>query len=249
MNFRYRFFPSLLFLCLLIPAFAAASTPEPPERPSAYVMDLAGIINADHETSINGHLRELDRKTGAQMIILTVQSLDGEAIDAFSIRMAEKWKPGHKEKDNGLLLTVAMKERRYRIEVGYGLEGILPDSSVGTIGRRYIVPNFKKGDYSRGIVAAASVLIEKIAGAEGVEISGRAARRVLTERRKGGPFSSIIGVIFLIAAVILFIKNPRLFILLLLFSGGGRRGWSGGGGGGFGGGGGGFGGGGASGGW
>jgi uncharacterized protein len=224
--------------------------------PRNYVVDLAGIIRDDVEIKMDNYLRELERKTTAQVIVLTVQSLDGESIDGFSLRIAEKWKIGQKGKDNGVLFTVVSRDRKYRFEIGYGLEGILPDSLVGSIGRQYIVPYFRKGDYSTGIYAAVLAVAQKIASSKGVEITGMPTVRVSRNRapKKMGLPGVILSVVLLIFAVILFIKNPRLFLLLLLFSGGGSRGgWSGGGGfggGGFGGGGGGgFGGGGASGGW
>ncbi len=244
----------VVLTCLISPARAV--TPEPPAVPSSYVVDLAGIIRDDVERRLNAYLGELERKTTAQVVVLTVVSLDGESIEDFSIATAEKWKLGQEGRDNGVLISVALKDRKYRIEVGYGLEGILPDSLVGSIGRRYMVPYFRKGDFSTGLYAATVAVAGVIAGQEGVEITGMpttAASPNSAGKEMGLP-GMIASLLFLVFAVILFIKNPRLFLLLLLFSGGGgRRGWSGGGGfggGGFGGGGGGgFGGGGASGGW
>ncbi len=256
MLLKYRL---VLFLSVVLIIFNSAMvkavTPEPPERPLNYVVDLAGIVDPSTELKLNALLKELETRTGAQMLILTINSLDGESIEEFSISVAEKWKLGQKGRDNGLLITVSVKDRKYRFEVGYGLEGILPDSFVGTLGRRILVPNFKRGDFSRGLYQAALVIANRIAESEGVklqEIPEGFSVRVKT--KKIGLFETIAGIIFFIFAIILFIKNPRLFLLILLFSGGGRRGgWSSGGGfggGGFGGGGGGgFGGGGASGGW
>jgi uncharacterized protein len=220
-------------------------------------VDLAGVIRPEIERGLNSFLADLEAKTTTQAIILTVKSLDGESIDGFSLRIAEQWKLGKKDKDNGLLFTVAIDDRRYRIEVGYGLEGVLPDSFVGSIGREHLAPNFRKGDYSAGLAAATLAIISKIAESAEVEITGMAqARRSAPPgtgvRKKPSVASLIFTVIFIIGAIILFIKNPRLFMWILIFSMmGGRRGgggWSGGGGFG-GGGGGGFGGGGASGGW
>ncbi|OGW20570.1 MAG: hypothetical protein A2X55_07695 [Nitrospirae bacterium GWB2_47_37] len=263
MNFRHK---SSLFLfltsCFLIfiSSVSFAVTPEPPKVPSDYVNDLAGIIETGVETRLNAYLKELEQKTTAQVFVLTVQSLDGEDIEGFSLRTAEKWKPGQKGKDNGVLITVALNDRKYRIETGYGIEGILPDSLVGSIGRQHLVPYFRKGDYSTGIFNASVVVAQKIAEHEGVEITGmpkievRGDRQGIRGKKEIGFFDAII--LFAVFGVIifLFIKHPRLLLLLLLSSsmGGRRSGWSGGGGfgGGFGGGGGGgFGGGGASGSW
>ncbi len=245
---------AILFLCLVVGSVSHATSV--PEKPLRYVVDLAGIIDDAAENRLNGYLRELEQKTTAQEVILTIPSLEGESIEDFSITIAhDKWKLGQKGKDNGVLLLISQKDRKYRIEVGYGLEGVLPDSLVGSLGRNLLVPYFRKGDYSTGIFTAAIAIADKIAEASGVKIEGMPTIKYSTQpAEKSEPaslFNTIITVAFLIVLGILFIKNPRLFLMLLLFSSmGGRRGSWGGGGGGFGGGGGGgFGGGGASGGW
>ncbi len=245
-------------LLILLQSPAAASVPEVPKRPTNYVVDLAGVITPDVESRLNSFLKELDVKTGAQVVVLTVKSLGGEDIDGFSLRVAELWKLGQKGTDNGLLFTVSIDDRKYRIEVGYGLEGALPDSFVGSVGRKYLVPYFRKGDYSTGLASATLAVIEKIAKSADVKITGtQRARSVMPAgaegRKKPSIVSKIFAVLFILGAVVLFIKNPRLFmwiIFMMMMSGGRGRGggWSGGGGFG-GGGGGGFGGGGASGGW
>lgn len=260
MNFRYKNLFLIISIYFIIVTASFAVVPPIPQMPSRYVVDLAGIIEDNVELQLNGYLKELEQKTTAQFIVLTVTSLEGESIDEFSITTAhDKWKLGQKGKDNGVLLVVALKDKKYRFEVGYGLEGILPDSLAGSIGRKYLAPYFKKGDYSKGIYASTLVLINKIASNEGIKITGmpKLQRQVYKGRspREGGILNTIFSIIFFIGVIILFIKYPRLFMFIMLASllGGGRRGWSGGGGfggGGFGGGGGGgFGGGGASGGW
>ena len=253
-------FITAVFICFL---FVSVGRPaDIPKMPQTYVVDQAGIINDTVEHRLNGYLQELEQKTTAQMVVLTIPSLEGESIEDFSIRIAhDKWKLGQKGKDNGVLFLISVKDRKYRIEVGYGLEGVLPDSLVGSLGRDVLVPYFRKGDYSNGIFATTLAMANIIAADAGVKIEGMPSinyRTSPTGNGKSSPLSMIIGIVFLIIMGILFIKNPRAFMLFLLFSSmGGRRGsWGGGGGfggGGFGsfggGGGGGFGGGGASGGW
>lgn len=250
-----------VIICLLVVSVALPANI--PDKPQRYVVDLAGIVDDATENRLNGYLQELEQKTSAQLVVLTISSLEGESIEDVSIRIAhDKWKLGQKGKDNGVLFLIAFKDRRYRIEVGYGLEGVLPDSLVGSLGRNILVPYFKKGDYSDGIFTTTLAIANKIAANAGVKIEGMPLIKYRTSPTGTGkpvsPLSAIIGIIFFIIMGILFIKNPRAFLLLLLFSSmGGRRGsWGGGGGfggGGFGsfggGGGGGFGGGGASGGW
>lgn len=256
MKSRFSSILLIIYLLLLVPSTIYSISV--PDRPSAYVVDLAGVINDNVEVTLNGYLRELEEKTTSQMVVLSIDSLEGESIEDLSINIAhDKWKLGQKGKDNGVLLLIAIQERKYRIEVGYGLEGVLPDSLAGSIGRQYLVPYFKKGDYSTGILTAALAVISEIASNAGVEITGMPAikYRSPSSVKRGNPSlgSKILSIIFVIGLIYMFIRHPRLLLLLVMMSmmGGGRRsGWGGGGGGGFGGGGGGgFGGGGASGGW
>jgi len=250
-----------VFVCFLF--VSVGQSADIPEKPLKYVVDLAGIVDDGVENRLNGYLQELEQKTTAQVIILTISSLEGESIEDLSITIAhDKWKLGQKGKDNGLLFLISVKDRKYRIEVGYGLEGVLPDSLVGSLGRDLLVPYFRKGDYSNGIFATTLAMANKISADAGVKIEGMPSIKYQTsptgKGKPASPLSMIMGIVFLIIMGILFVKNPRAFLLFLLFSSmGGRRGsWGGGGGfggggfGGFGGGGGGgFGGGGASGGW
>jgi len=260
MSLRYKTFLLVLsFLSLFFTVSAMAATPTPPDRPANYVVDLAGIIEPAAEQGLNSYLRELDKKTTAQVVILTIKSLDGESIEGFSIDMAEKWRLGQKGKDNGVLFTISTGDRRYRIEVGYGLEGLLPDSFAGSIGRQYLVPYFKKGQYSQGITSATLAIIGRIADDAKVKITGmqRVRSPAVQGFKKPSLGSAILTILVIVIMCYFFIRNPRAFMMFLFFmmmSRGGRGGWRGGGGfggggGGFGGGGGGFGGGGASGGW
>ena len=116
---------------------------------------------------------ELEKKTTSHMVILTIESLKGQSIEDFSYKVAhDKWKLGQKGKDNGILFLVSLQDRKYRFEIGYGLEGIIPDSFAGSIGRQYLIPYFKKGDYSTGILMVSSAVINAIATDVGVEIAG-----------------------------------------------------------------------------
>jgi len=253
----------LLFWLLMFSAASVAAAADIPVPPPDPVVDLAGIIDDSVETKLNRYLRELEQKTTAQVAILTIKSLKGQSLEDFSITIAhDKWKLGQKGKDNGVLVLVALDDKKYRIEVGYGLEGILPDSLVGGIGRQYLVPDFRKGDYSSGIYAAALVIANQIANDAGVTISGLPAIKKPQPAKNGkkssGPFGKLLSVLIFLVIFFIFIRNPRSFLALMLLSSmGGRRspwggsggGFGGGGFGGFGGGGGGFGGGGASGGW
>lgn len=267
MSSRCKFLISITLCILFLSTVSFAVQPPIPPVPSRYVVDLANIINDNYEMSLNGYLQELEQKTTAQMVILTVNSLEGESIFDTSLNIAhDKWKLGQEGKDNGVLLMVSLQDRKYWTQVGYGLEGILPDSLVGSIGRQYLVPYFKEKDYSKGIMSASLAIINEIASDAGVEITGMPKLRSLSTKpyrraQRGKPtlLKTIFSILLFIGLIYLFIRHPRLLLFLFFMNmlGGGRRGhWGGGGGfggGGFGsfggGGGGGFGGGGAGGGW
>ena len=128
------------------------------------VNDYAGVMKPEQIQSIESQLAQLERDTGHQVAVLTVPTLDGEDIEGFSIRVAENWKIGKKGFDDGVILVVAVKDRKLRLEVGYGVEGILPDAIAKRITADYIVPHFRSQDYSGGIIAgidAAQKLLRK----------------------------------------------------------------------------------------
>lgn len=239
--------------------------------PSKYVADYANVIDESAERTLNGLLQELEQKTGAQYIILTVDSTEGLPIEQFSIELVEKWKLGQEKEDNGFLFTAAIKDRRYRFEVGYGLEEYVTDAYCSRIGRQILSPLMKKGRYSEGIYQANLRVVNRIAEQGGVQLTGMPkieSRPVPSGgggrgRGSGIPCCSLI--FFLLLIFMLFGGRGRglgLWMFLPFMFGGfggyggfGRSGSYGGGSfgggfGGFGGGmGGGFGGGGASGGW
>ncbi len=253
MHWQFKF----LLACILFPlgVFAAQG------QPATYVVDNAGIIEDGARSKLAGLLQELEQKTTVQMIILTVPSTEGIPIEQYSLEQAEKWGLGKKGKDNGLLMLIAVKDRKYRFETGYGLEQILPDSMLGSIGRAYLVPAFKAGDYTKGTMNTTSVIARTIADAQGIKLSGLPEVKQPGRRAHGSPIGALL--FFIIFVIVLSSLSrsrsggilPALLLGALL--GGGGRGSSGGfgsfGGGGFGsfggGGGGGFGGGGSSGGW
>jgi uncharacterized protein len=266
MAFTSKFLRQLFVIVLLwvLPGSLPAVTPPIPAQPPQYVVDLAGVLDAGTRDSLNTRLKDLEAKTTAQVVVLTINSLDGEPIEDVSHQTAVKWGIGQKGKDNGVLITVAVKDHKYRLEVGYGLEASLPDSLVGSLGRQYLVPNFRKGDFAAGIVATVTEIANTIAIGSGGAIA--------PVKETGGQGQLALLLLVFIGLVLLFIvlSEPRTATTTKRgrgvggggfwfgsgggwssggggFSGGGGD-WSSGGGG-FSGGGGNFGGGGASGGW
>src|SRR5438477_8804092 len=154
---RSRVAAGLLFL---LAASAAALDIPPP--PNTYVTDKAAILSESDAHALNEKLAAFEQRSGAQFIIYIFPTLDGEAMEDFTIRCAEKWKVGNKKYDNGLILFVFVKERKIRIEVGYGLEPTVTDAFSSRVIRQDIAPHFQKGDYAGGLNAAADALIALI---------------------------------------------------------------------------------------
>lgn len=157
---------SLVLLALLLPG--AQEIPDP----TGYVTDLADILDAGTEEAITRHVLDLKAKTGAELAVLTVPTTGGESIDGYGIRVGEAWQVGDAEKSNGVILVIAVDDREYRFEVGYGLEGALPDGKVGEIGRQFIVPHFREGRYGEGTRLACLAALNTVADSYGVELSG-----------------------------------------------------------------------------
>ncbi len=134
----------------------------PPLR--ARVNDLADAIPADVEPRLEAKLADFERETSHQIVVLTVPTLEGEPIEPFALRVAEEWKLGQKGVDNGILLAVAVKDRRARIEVGYGLEGVVPDVIAKRILEDVMFERFRAGDFAGGIEAGVDALISAARG-------------------------------------------------------------------------------------
>jgi uncharacterized protein len=210
-----------LAVLLLPPALvvARAKLPDLP-MPEYYVDDLAHVMNPDHTQRLNGILQELEQKTGIQYIVLTVPSTGGVPIEDYSIHLAhDVWKLGQKGKDNGLLFTLALQDRTYRFEVGYGLEGYLTDRFTGQVGRDILVPYLKKGQYSQGIYEVTLAVVQKIARETGVTLTGLPAQPRPAVNYGPGPRN--VGPVYGCPCCGLLLI---LFLVFLLFSSFGRRG-------------------------
>jgi uncharacterized protein len=120
-------------------------------RPDGYVNDFAAILDESAETYLEDYLATLERDTSAEVVVATVSSLDGQSIEEYASRLFADWGIGKKQEDNGVLLLVAPNDRQVRIEVGYGLEGTIPDGLAGDIIRVQIVPQFKADNLPKGI--------------------------------------------------------------------------------------------------
>ncbi len=264
---KYFTRPLLFLLLVCVPVAKAEQVKN--LKPQGYVNDFAGVLSAQAKDKLTALCTEVDQKAKAQIAIVTVSSLEGEPIEQFSIDLATAWGIGPKQKATGVLILVAPNDRKYRVEVGYGLEGILPDGKVGGFGRE-AVPFLRQNDYSSAVLLITQRIASVIAEDQKITLATETGVTAPAPESDNSPapFGNL--VLLLIFAVFIFF--PLIGFLLRLFFGfggstGSRRGggmwmggpWygggggfsgGGGGGGGFGGfGGGSFGGGGASGSW
>jgi len=153
-------------LAVQLVLFALAASASALEVPAyhGYVNDYAGMLSAGTVRNLEQTLVDFDRSDSTQIAVLTIPSLEGEVLEEFSIKVVEKWGIGQKGKDNGVLLLVAQKEHKVRIEVGYGLEGVLTDLLSGRIIDQVITPAFKVGRFDQGITAGVSAIIQATRG-------------------------------------------------------------------------------------
>lgn len=198
-----------LLACVLLFALPAlARAPELP-RPVGYVNDFANVVDPTQGQRITAVCRELEEKTGAQIAVATFKNMGGDEIDGFTVRLFEAWKPGQKDKNNGILIVNAIEERKVRLEIGYGLEPILNDAMTGRIRRDVMTPLLQAGQYGEAYFAGVATIAAIIAKDQNVtlqSLSGvqtpnipREARRT---RGKGFPWPLLMfGVIFFIIAI------------------------------------------------
>jgi uncharacterized protein len=240
--------------CLLLSGACLASAEDIKKiQPSGYVTDLAGILSPDAKARLESLGTELEQKTGAQMTIVTVGSLEGESVETYAVDLFKQLGVGKKKDNRGVLLLVAPHDRKYRIEVSYGLEPVINDARAGDAGRA-MVPFLRQNDYSKATEIGAWQLAKFIADDAGVTLS---SQRLVPRNQDEGGNTKFLGFFVILGLIIFFRVIGGLsggrgagsggsgllwFLLGMLSSGsGGRSGssWSGGG---FGGGGGGFGG-------
>jgi len=207
-----------LLCCLWISLGAFAQDSLPKTKPAGYVNDFAGVLSQSGRDQLTALCTEVDQKTKAQIAVVTVKSLDGQAIEDYAVNLATKWGVGPKQSARGVLILVAPQEHKYFTAVGYGLEPILPDGKVGGFGRE-AVPYLRDGNYDAAVLLITRRIADVIAKDSGVTLSGSAAAppaRVYQTRRSTGP-SPVAIIIFL---VFLFILISNLF---KRGGGGGRR--------------------------
>jgi uncharacterized protein len=228
------------FLFLTASALAAGETFP---KPAGAVNDFAGVIPAQYGGPMESLAREVLEKTGTAVVVATVKTIGDNDSNDYANRLYQAWGIGKKGEDKGILIFLAVKERRVRIETGYGVEGILPDGLAGEILDRYAIPRFRDGDFGKGLAETMAAVSAVVAKAAGVTLTGAPPQqqRHPAKAERGLGIGQIV-LLILAAGFLLGTRQGRAmlpWLLLLMMSGGGGRrggdGFGGFGGGGFGG--------------
>jgi uncharacterized protein len=160
---RTRTWLGLVLLVCAAASMAAANDVDVPYL-TGRVVDNAAVMLADTRGRVAERVREHERKTGNQVVVLTVPTIGSASIEDYATKVFETWKLGQKDKNNGVLVVVAPQDRKMRIEVGYGLEGTLTDAQCGQIIRNVMTPQFKGGNYDRGIEEGVTAVLGQLEG-------------------------------------------------------------------------------------
>src|SRR3989440_9073169 len=194
-------------LLWLLPAFA-----EKPKqlKPSNYVNDFAGVIDEATQSRLNALCLEVQQKANAQIAIVTIKTLEDQPVEDFAVALFKRWGIGAKGSDRGVLVLLATQDHKYRVEVGYGLESILPDGKVGGFGRE-MVPILRQNDYNAALTLMTTRIAQTIADDAHVEITGMPDlphRRVRQPDQPLSPLARIVLFIIIGIVILILITHP-----------------------------------------
>lgn len=150
----------MLTFFLTWPAGGEMRIPDPPQQ--FYCLDEADLLSPEFEAALVATSAKIADQSGAQIVVVTLDTLNGESLEEVSLEILRSWGIGDAQKNNGVLILIAMEERQSRIEVGYGLEGAIPDGKAGRILDQYLLPHFQQGDYSLGILDTYNAVLDEV---------------------------------------------------------------------------------------
>ena len=209
-----------LILVVFIPFTASAQTAQIPDKPTGYVSDFANVLSPDAKAKLTALCTEVDQKAKAQIAVVTVPTIDGQSAFDYSYALATKWGVGPKQVSRGVLILYATNDHKYWTQVGYGLEGILPDGKVGAFGRE-AVPILRQNNYDAALLLVTRRIADVIAQDAGVTLTGPSpVRNYQRDNQSTSGPGLIVGLVFLFFFISLIFR---------IFRGGGPRGGGGGG--------------------
>ena len=200
-------------------------------HPTGYVNDFAHVVDPASKAQMEDICQQIDQKANAQITVVTINTLEGRDIESYASDLFHKWAVGPKKTDRGVLILYVIQDRRARIEVGYGLEPILPDGKVGSF-QREAIPLMRSGDYSQALLLVTSRVADVIASDAGVQLTNarpRAPTPPVERREHGISFGGIILLLFIFLIILFTPLRSLLFWILFSNTFGGRGGFGGGG--------------------
>jgi len=235
---------TLVAVVFLLLTAAMRAEPVAQLHPSNYVNDFAHVLDANTTAQMNDLCQQVDTKAHAQIAVVTINSLDGRDVESYAVDLFKQWGVGSKSTNRGVLILYAIQDHRARVEVGYGLEPILPDGKVGGF-QREAIPQMRSGSYSGALLLVTSRIADVIAQDAGIQLVNSMPRAPAEPVERPQTGISLGGVIVIAIVILIVLATPlRSILFWIIFSQlfDGRGGGGFGGSGGFGGGGGGFGG-------
>lgn len=207
---------SVFMLCMITASGFSLAVPALQAR----VNDYAGLMSAADKREAEIYLETLEENTGIQIAVLTIKSLEGESLEAYSMKVCERWKLGQKGEDNGALLLVSYNDHAVRIETGYGLEGLLTDTKSGLIIRNVIIPEFRNGNFSAGILKG----VKNMGGvaSDNAELVAKSVQE--EEEGQGASFLPVIIMLIWLLFVISGVLSRKGMLPLIIWSMTGRHG-------------------------
>ncbi|UCH12689.1 MAG: TPM domain-containing protein [Candidatus Omnitrophota bacterium] len=188
-----------------------------------YVNDFANVISAEDERTIEALAQELETETTAQIAVVTMPTTKPSTIEQYAVELFEKWGIGTKEKDNGVLILMAANDKKVRIETGYGLEGAIPDAIANQIISRIMIPQFKQGNFSKGIVLGAVSVAQLAAKEYNVKLTGAAGYARAATVTPASPAATLLRLLMTLSFFILIFGLRSGLLFYFILGGMGRR--------------------------
>ena len=203
---------------LLITGISAKAEPVSQLQPAGYVNDFAAVLDPATKAQIEDLCRQVDEKANSQIALVTVNTLDGQDIESYAVDLFKKWGIGAKKNDHGVLILYAIQDHKARIEVGYGLEPILPDGKTGSF-QREAIPLMRSGDYNQALLLVTTRVADVIASDAGVQLTHAQPRAPMRRMERPERGISLGGIIVLVIIFIIILVTPlRSILFWLLFS-------------------------------
>lgn len=211
---QFRKLTSILITLTILLTFVFSINGEIKLKPQGFLSDFTNLLSENTRNKIEKILNELEKKTSIEFAVVIVKNLDGYPIENYSIKLFEQWGIGKKNKNNGVLFITSLEDRKVRIEVGYGLEGIITDGTAWEILDKYVLPYYKKGDYDSGILYGTLAVINRIEKEYNITLTSPDDKlpENFNANQESSSIESFLVFLFIMLIFFAFLKYPFLFL-------------------------------------